>query len=108
MSNGVAYVLDESGRLPSRTNHDLVLLADLDEHDEALVQRLLALHRVRTASPRARALLDGWTRTRMQWRKVQPRGAGEHVAAIRAHWSARIDAMLEAESDKTSAASITV
>ncbi len=108
MSNGVAYVLDESGRLPSRTNHDLVLLADLDEHDEALVQRLLALHRVRTASPRARALLDGWARTRMQWRKVQPRGAAEHVSSIRATWSARLDALLHTSSDKTNAASLTV
>ncbi len=94
MSNGLAYVLDESSTLASRTNHDLVLLAPLDADDEALLQQLIALHRVRTGSPRARMLLDGWSRFRKQWRKVQPRGASEHVENIRAEWGARLEALL--------------
>jgi glutamate synthase domain-containing protein 2/glutamate synthase domain-containing protein 1/glutamate synthase domain-containing protein 3 len=95
MSNGVAYVFDESGTFPSRVNHDLVQLAGLEADDERLVLALLTLHRERTASPRARALLDGWPRLRRQWRSVQPRGAGENVAAIRADWFARVSALLE-------------
>jgi glutamate synthase domain-containing protein 3 len=95
MSNGVAYVFDEAGTFPSRVNHDLVQLAALDGDDERLVHALLELHRHRTGSPRARALLDGWGRQRRQWRKVQPRGAAEHVVAIRAQWFARVGALLE-------------
>lgn len=93
MSNGVAYVFDETGTFPSRVNHDLVLLAEPDAEDERLLHAMLELHRQRTGSPRARALLDGWTRQRRQWRKVQPRGAVEHVAAIRTTWSARLAAL---------------
>ena len=94
MSNGVAYVLDESGTLGSRTNHELVLLASLEAEDELLLQQLLAVHRARTGSPRARALSEGWNRVRKQWRKVQPRGAAEHVAAIRAVWTERLQDIL--------------
>jgi glutamate synthase (ferredoxin) len=96
MSNGVAYVLDETGTFPSRVNHELVLLAEPDVEDERLLHAMLELHRQRTGSPRARALLDGWVRQRRQWRKVQPRGAVEHVAAIRSDWSARLSALLAA------------
>jgi glutamate synthase domain-containing protein 2/glutamate synthase domain-containing protein 1/glutamate synthase domain-containing protein 3 len=90
MSNGVAYVFDEAGTFPSRVNHDLVQLAGLEAEDERLLHLMLDVHRQRTGSPRARALLDGWSRQRRQWRKVQPRGAAEHVSGIRNHWFARL------------------
>jgi len=90
MSNGLAYVFDEAGTFPSRVNHDLVQLAGLDLDDEHLLLALLTLHRERTGSPRARALLDGWARQRRQWRVVRPRGAGEHLEALRARWAERI------------------
>jgi glutamate synthase domain-containing protein 3 len=94
MSNGVAYVFDETGTFPSRVNHDLVLLGEPDADDERLLHAMLELHRQRTGSPRARAMLDGWARQRRQWRKVKPRGAVDHVAAIRADWTERITVML--------------
>ena len=90
MSNGLAYVFDEAGTFPSRVNHDLVQLAGLDLEDERLLLALLTLHRERTGSPRARALLDGWGRQRRQWRVVRPRGAGEHLEELRARWAERI------------------
>jgi glutamate synthase domain-containing protein 2/glutamate synthase domain-containing protein 3 len=83
MSNGVAYVLDETGVMPSRANHDSVLLADLDPVDDAVLRALVAAHLAATGSPRARAVLDGWERMRPFFRRAEPRGAAAHVAAIR-------------------------
>jgi len=97
MSNGVAYVLDEAGTFPSRLNHEMVLLADIDADDDALLQRLLRVHFARTGSARARAILDGWGRTSSQWRKVKPRGAIEPVAEIRERWTARLQTLLESD-----------
>ncbi len=96
MSNGVAYVLDEAGTFPSRLNHEMVLLADLDDEDEALLLRLLRVHFGRTGSARARMILDAWGRGASQWRKVKPRGAAEPVALIRQLWTERLDRLLEA------------
>ena len=56
MSNGVAYVFDEADTFASRLNHEMVLLADLDHDDAALLSRLLQLHQQRTHSARARFL----------------------------------------------------
>ena len=95
MSNGVAYVLDEAGTLASRLNHEMVLLADLEVDDDALLQRLVRVHFKRTGSARARGILDGWGRVYSQWRKVKPRGAGESVAEIRETWTVRLQLLLE-------------
>ncbi|MGH7497579.1 MAG: glutamate synthase large subunit, partial [Gemmatimonadales bacterium] len=54
MSNGVAYVLDESGSLESRVNQDMVEVTALDEQDAELLQRLVREHEEKTVSPRAR------------------------------------------------------
>ncbi len=94
MSNGIAYVLDEAGTFASRLNHELVLLADLDDDDDALLQRLLRIHYRRTGSARARAILEGWGGAFGQWRKVKPRGAAEPVSIIRQQWSERIEQLL--------------
>lgn len=96
MSNGVAYVFDESGTLASRVNHELVLLAGLDSDDETLLRLLLQLHQTRTHSPRAKTLLEQWSRLHRQWRKVKPRGASEHVASVRTAWTERIGSALRA------------
>ncbi|MCC6433116.1 MAG: glutamate synthase large subunit [Gemmatimonadaceae bacterium] len=94
MSNGVAYVFDETDSFTSRVNHDLVLLSEPDEEDDALLLLLLRTHVERTASPRARLMRESWESSRLRWRKVKPRGASEPVARIRAHWIERLQRML--------------
>ncbi len=94
MSNGVAYVFDEADTFASRLNHEMVLLAELDHDDSLLLARLLQLHQARTASARAKWLLDGWEQQLPRWRKVKPRGTSEHIARIRTEWSARLDGLL--------------
>lgn len=96
MSNGVAYVFDESDTFASRLNHEMVLLADLDGDDTLLVTQLLRLHIVGTGSARARWILNDWEHQHGRWRKVKPRGAGEHVARVRATWLARVAALAPA------------
>ncbi|HXG43821.1 MAG TPA: glutamate synthase large subunit [Gemmatimonadales bacterium] len=75
MTNGVAYVLDESGNFASRCNMDLVSIAPFTAGDEETVVALIHEHLERTGSPRARAILDGWEHFRPLFRKVQPNGA---------------------------------
>ena len=60
MSNGVAYVIDETGTFESRVNHDMVELAALDDEDVELLQRLIREHEEKTVSPRARNILVQW------------------------------------------------
>ena len=83
MSNGVAYVLDESGTFAGRVNHEMVLLAELDGEDELLVKKLLEAHVARTGSARAQRYVKNWATTLPRLRKVEPRGAAEHVRRIR-------------------------
>jgi glutamate synthase domain-containing protein 2/glutamate synthase domain-containing protein 1/glutamate synthase domain-containing protein 3 len=83
MSNGLAYVLDETHAFASRVNHEMVLLAELGRADEELLLVLLHQHVALTGSLRARSLLADWERARQLFRKVEPRGAETHVAAIR-------------------------
>jgi glutamate synthase domain-containing protein 2/glutamate synthase domain-containing protein 1/glutamate synthase domain-containing protein 3 len=94
MSNGIAYVFDESETFAGRLNHEMVLLADLDAEDTQLVRHLLTLHIRRTGSARARWIFDGWEHQQSRWRKVKPRGAAVHAARIRGEWLARIDALV--------------
>lgn len=91
MSNGVAYILEETGIMPSRVNHDSVLLAELDHTDDAVLRALVSAHLAATGSPHARPVLDGWDRLQPLFRRVEPRGAAAHVAAIRlAYLAARV------------------
>ena len=99
MSNGVAYVLDEAGTFASRVNHEMVLLSELDDDDEALLDVLLRLHFDRTGSARARAILDGPERAFGEWRKVKPRGASAPVGLIRQAWLQRAQALLNVDGD---------
>jgi glutamate synthase domain-containing protein 3 len=94
MSNGVAYVLDESGSLESRVNHDMVGLTTLDEQDVELLQRLIREHEEKTASPRARTILVQWADYLPLFKKVAPTGAAGLLAEAR---SAYLLAPLEQE-----------
>jgi glutamate synthase (ferredoxin) len=83
MSNGVAYLLDETGRVPSRINLDMVELDTVDAEDVELLKRLIRSHEEKTVSARARTILVEWERYLPLFRKVLPRGAGTLVNAIR-------------------------
>ncbi|HEY6948500.1 MAG TPA: glutamate synthase-related protein, partial [Gemmatimonadales bacterium] len=83
MSNGVAYVLDESRTLHERANFDMVDLEELDGEDEEVLRRLVREHEEKTTSPRARTLLVEWARYLPLFRKVAPKGAEAFVAAAR-------------------------
>ena len=95
MSNGLAYVFDETDTFASRVNHDMVVLGELDQDDESLLMLLLRTHVLRTASARGRSMLDGWDSLRVRWRKVKPRGAAEPVTRIREQWITRLERGLE-------------
>ncbi|HEY0776782.1 MAG TPA: glutamate synthase large subunit [Gemmatirosa sp.] len=84
MSNGLAYVLDEDGVFARRVNPEMVQVDSLGPDDEAVVRTLLEEHVAATGSARARALLDDWAVVCAQFRRVVPRAAPAHAAAIRA------------------------
>ncbi|MBV9169113.1 MAG: glutamate synthase large subunit, partial [Chloroflexi bacterium] len=74
MTNGVAYVLDESGDFPRRLNPELVQANRLMDADElANVYDLVREHFEKTASRRAEAILDVWDVYRGQFWKVSPK-----------------------------------
>ena len=72
MSNGVAYVLDESGSFPLRCNTDMVGIVPFEQHDETVVLDLIHQHLEKTGSHRAKTILEQWDRFRPMFRKVQP------------------------------------
>ena len=84
MTNGVAYVLDETGDFPTRLNDELVSATRLMDADElSTVYELVRDHFERTASRRAEAVLDLWDVFRGQFWKISPRQAS--IAAEAAH-----------------------
>ena len=72
MSNGVAYVLDESGGFASRVNMDMVRVDPCTEADEATLLTLIHEHQERTGSWRARLLIERWAEFRSLFKKVVP------------------------------------
>ncbi|MEO8635257.1 MAG: glutamate synthase large subunit [Gemmatimonadales bacterium] len=72
MSNGAAYVLDETGAFPSRVNLDMVRVDDCTEEDDQLILGLIHEHLERTGSLRARRLIEEWAAFRPLFRKVVP------------------------------------
>ena len=72
MSNGVAYVLDETETLTSRVNGEMVAIRPLDGADEARLLGLVEEHIARTLSSRAQELLAAWHRYLPLFRKVAP------------------------------------
>src|SRR5438445_12393621 len=75
MSNGVAYVLDETETFSARCNFDMVRVEPLAEADERAVLELVHQHLAKTASPRARAVLGAWDRYRLVVRNAVPHAA---------------------------------
>ncbi|UTF52108.1 glutamate synthase large subunit [Natronosalvus rutilus] len=73
MSGGVAYVFDPDAALERKANTDMVSLhEDLDEADEAMLERLLENHVAYTGSERGQDLLANWGRALESFVKVMP------------------------------------
>ena len=73
MSNGMAYVLDEYGDLPSRLNHDLVEIQPVTHaEDIELLKVMIERHDERTGSRRAQELLSDWEQALPKFRKIAP------------------------------------
>jgi glutamate synthase (ferredoxin) len=100
MTNGVAYVLDETGQFPRRLNDELVVATRLMDADElSTVYELVREHFERTASRRAEAILDLWDVYRGQFWKVAPR-----QAAVAAEAAASVPGVsAEPESERAAA-----
>ncbi len=82
MTGGVAYVYDNHGLFPLRVNRQLVCLRRIERQEDALeLKALLERHFERTASPRARAILDDWENQLAHFWRVAPI---EQVAAVEA------------------------
>jgi glutamate synthase (ferredoxin) len=78
MSNGMAFVLDEYGDLPSRMNHDLVESRPLEHpEDIELLKTMIERHYERTGSRRAQELLSSWDEALPKFRKIAPRDVPE-------------------------------
>jgi len=73
MSGGLAFVLDEEGRLPSLCNPETIALCPLDDPDDLeLVRALLLEHQLRTKSVRAAEILGSFEKLRPRFVKVFP------------------------------------
>jgi glutamate synthase domain-containing protein 2/glutamate synthase domain-containing protein 3 len=72
MSGGVAYVLDEDGRFPSRCNMGLVGFDEIEEADAIELHELIEEHHLRTQSPVAARILSDWDEYLPKFVKVMP------------------------------------
>ncbi len=73
MSGGIAYVYDPQGVFPKRLNREMVELEQLEEFDEALLQRMVRNHFAYTSSKTAYNLLEDWLTALSHFVKVMPR-----------------------------------
>ena len=89
MSNGLAYVLDHFGDLPSRVNHDLVEVQPLvNAEDVELLKIMIERHYERTGSRRTQELLGAWDEALPKFRKVAPPdmpGQADPMSEVRHH-----------------------
>jgi glutamate synthase (ferredoxin) len=81
MTGGVAYVLDEPGKLPICHNPELVQLDRLNTSDEATVQTLVRQHLHATGSPRAADILEHWSVYRDKFWRVMPQEMAARIEA---------------------------
>ena len=80
MSNGTAYVLDDTETFGARCNTDMVAVRALDPSDEQVLLELLREHWAKTGSAKARVILDAWNGYAPLFRKVVPHAAPAPVA----------------------------
>jgi glutamate synthase (NADPH/NADH) large chain len=99
MSGGVAYVLDEDGEFEKLCNRAMVAiedmpewiegeihgdLADMSQHDNERLRRLIANHARYTGSRRAAEIMARWTEFQPKFRKVMPHEFRRALAELKA------------------------
>ena len=72
MSGGIAYVLDGKGQLAGLCNTELVGFDEIDATDAIELHALIEEHHLRTLSPVAARILDGWEGWLPRFVKVMP------------------------------------
>ncbi len=73
MSGGIAWVLDEAGDFPARSNRDLVGMGPVDDPAEAAhLKELVARHAAATHSRRADLMLADWAAWLPRFVRVMP------------------------------------
>ncbi len=73
MSGGLAFILDEDWKLAHRCNQAMVFLEKVSEDDAAMLEARIRLHHELTDSPKAKRILDDWTKYAARFVKVFPR-----------------------------------
>jgi len=99
----VAYVVDEAGTFGTRVNQDMVEVAELDDTDSLVLQRLIREHEEKTASPRARRILVHWDQFLPVFRKVVARNSAQLVATARDAYLQSVSSELEVVLERRSA-----
>jgi glutamate synthase domain-containing protein 3 len=73
MSGGIAYVFDEDGKFSSRCNLGMIHLEPLAQSGgDAELQEMIRAHLQRTASRKAKQILDQWAEHRSKFVRVIP------------------------------------
>jgi glutamate synthase domain-containing protein 2/glutamate synthase domain-containing protein 1/glutamate synthase domain-containing protein 3 len=72
MSGGIAYVLDADGGFAARCNTELVGFDAIDAADALELHELIEEHHLRTLSPVAARILEGWDAWLPRFVKVMP------------------------------------
>ncbi|MBW3621764.1 MAG: glutamate synthase subunit alpha, partial [Actinobacteria bacterium] len=72
MSGGIAYVYDPGDDLYANTNHEMVSVEPLDEHDQTFVRATIRTHVDETGSTVAQRVLDRWHSSVRHFKKVMP------------------------------------
>ncbi|HEX2748542.1 MAG TPA: glutamate synthase large subunit [Verrucomicrobiales bacterium] len=82
MSGGVAYVLDEEEHFSKLHNSDMTEAVRLtDKEDVKKLQSLIYRHLEATGSPKAKSLLDNWSKYEPMFWRVQPTSTAVPAAA---------------------------
>ena len=82
MSGGIAFVYDEDGLFASRVNVEMVDVVELGAQDASWLRETLEQHVRLTGSPLGAGMLEKWTTTCQQFRKVLPRDYARVMAII--------------------------
>jgi glutamate synthase (NADPH/NADH) large chain len=97
MSGGIAYVYDKDGLFASRVNAEMVDVVELNAHDVSWLRETIEQHVQLTASPLGAGMLENWSSSCAQFRKVLPRDYARVMAIID---QAKIDGASDEETSR--------
>jgi glutamate synthase (NADPH/NADH) large chain len=97
MSGGIAYVYDKDGLFASRVNVEMVDVVELNAHDVSWLRETIEQHVQLTASPLGAGMLENWSSSCAQFRKVLPRDYARVMVIID---QAKIDGASDEETSR--------